>query len=264
MIVTFNDIYLHYSLNRNDYNSLFYFLFVMAFIYLYKLGLYSRKIFKEEIKYNSYDEEKKKFLKLFEKDSTFVNSNINPDIYIYEKYQNMLNDQSNIDEKLWKSRVLIDYNEKTNIIMFYDIFKHSFSYFADFNLNYNNLNQTAMKYVRTFFCRDFFIDNTITPENFNSPFIKNIEDILKKENQDKEAKKKKLNIQLDSDVFLKKKPENKKIENKKNDDKDDKISTIYRNNFCYCGKILNFSPIIKTNFKDKKKISYKDFKMNKL
>lgn len=259
----FNDLFIIYYNNSHNFNVIIYFLFIISLYFSYYLGLYNRQNSQKHVdNINfSYESEKKKFLDLFEKDSNIVNSNVHPDIYIYEKYQQLLNDENNSVEKQWKTRILIQNTEHKNVIMYYDIFKQSFSYFSDFQLTYKFLNQTAMKYVRIFCCRDFFIDNTITPDIFESPFIKMKEDVIKKEKIDYEEKKKKLNIDFDSDVFVKSKKNN--IQQNKNDtqiSEDNNTKNIYRNNFCYCGKIQNFTPINKSQFKTKTKLSYKDFK----
>lgn len=192
MTFMIDDLSMLYSNNYHNFNLVIYFLFLICLYSSYKLGSYYRE---NSLKHSSIDidpyiSEKKKFLDLFENDSSFVNSNIHPDIFIYEKYQQMLKDQNNFSEKQWKTRILIDNIDHKNVIMYYDLFKHSFSYFSDFQLTYKSLNQIAMKYVRFFYCRDFFIDNTITPDNFHSPFIKIKEDIVKQEKIDFEEKKK--------------------------------------------------------------------------
>ena len=68
--------------------------------------------------------------------------------------------------------------------MFYDPYKLGFSYYSDTNgIPYFILNAVAMKYIYTFRCLDFFVDNKLTQylltNNFllNEYFNKNIEDM---------------------------------------------------------------------------------------
>ena len=51
--------------------------------------------------------------------------------------------------------------------MHYDLYKNGFAYYCNDSLNYNLLNAVAMKYVITFFCRDFFIDNHVFEEEMD-------------------------------------------------------------------------------------------------
>lgn len=270
MEFTIDNLFIFYSDHFHNFNAILYFLFIVSVYLSYNIGKsVNKELTSQKHVYNSYESyesEKKHFLNLFQKNDSFVNSNIHPDIFIYEKYQQILKDENNSYEKQWKSRILIQTIDHKNVIMYYDLFKHCFSYFSDFQLTYNLLNQVAMKYVRFFYCRDFFIDNTIIPDNFESPLIKIKEDIIKQERIDYQKKKNNINIDFNSDVFLKPKKKQDKINNDPENSLPDNEKIIYRNNFCYCGKIQNFHPINNTqhNNKNKNKLSYKDFKNNKI
>jgi hypothetical protein len=74
--------------------------------------------------------------------------------------------------------------------MYYDAFKQGFAYYCDqTSIPYNLLNAVAMKYVRIYRCRDFFVDNLETPEENPSPLL----DIQEKNGGKKEEKEEKLN-----------------------------------------------------------------------
>ena len=92
----------------------------------------------------------------FEKKSLLVNNNL---------------------EKKWKSRILFESTPRGNIIMMYDTYVEAFVYYLDTSgTPYKLLNAVAMKYVLTFYCRDFFVDENKIPISFTSPFIKNRND----------------------------------------------------------------------------------------
>lgn len=187
--------------------------------------------------------EKDLFLKLFDNEE-HANKNINISLFDTEKYNDLIRHDKNEEENKWKSRVLFENTQRGNVIMFYNIYKHGFSYFSDFQIPYDMLNLCAMKYVRIFQCRDFFCDTFILPSTFVSPIITMRQKEEEKEKKEKEEKKKKLNIQFDDSVFVKKKtlPE-KKDEPKNENEKQTKQEKKYeqRNTFCYGGKIYNFS-----------------------
>ena len=63
-------------------------------------------------------------------------------------------------EKKWRTRVLWVMTPRGNVAMFYDAFKEAFAYYADTNaMPYPLLNALAMRYVRTFQCLSFFVDD---------------------------------------------------------------------------------------------------------
>ena len=164
------------------------------------------------------------------------NANIEPEIKDPAILSEILKDANNNLEKKWRSRVLIDNTPRGNVIMFYDIYKCGFSYYCDNAvMPYDIMNAVAMKYVVTFFCRDFFVDSLIVPsvplvertvENSLEPPLnnKNKNSIL----QDKHAfaKFKTYNNATKKSCILKE--EDKKI-----------------NCFLYLGGVRNWTPIIK-------------------
>ena len=90
-----------------------------------------------------------------------------------------MQDNLNYLEKKWKTRVLIEYTPRGNIIMYYNPYKMGFSYYCDSTgIPYPILNAVAMKFVIMFNCRDFFIDECFIqnlknecPLVYDSPLI---------------------------------------------------------------------------------------------
>ena len=116
-----------------------------------------------------------KFLKSFTDVSINEKINTSIDSVFYSKsfFNDLLATVDNKTELQWKSRILFESTPRGNIVMFYDIFKQGFSYYSDINgIPYSILNAVAMKYVITYFCRDFFVDNQVTIDYAESPLIK--------------------------------------------------------------------------------------------
>jgi hypothetical protein len=114
---------------------------------------------------------KSKFLKTFENQTILYNENIDPIFYDKKEFSICVSETNNRLENSWKTKMLFENTPRGNIIMFYDAYKLGFSFYSDQNvISYDILNAAAMKYVSIFRCRDFFIDETITPTS--SPFIK--------------------------------------------------------------------------------------------
>ena len=135
---------------------------------------------------------KRKLLETYETELN-LNANINPMVYGLEI------------ERLWKTRILYESTPRGNIVMYYDIYRHGFAYYADQNsIPHSVLNAVAMKYVVTFFCRDFFTDEeTISlerlPKSFEEEEEKNKEEDKKKKRErerEKEKEKEKSSVQF--------------------------------------------------------------------
>jgi len=193
------------------------------------------------------DKIKNRFIESFKNDN--MNSNIEKDFYIKDEYLKLMKDANNELEKKWKLKILIDNTPRGNVIMYYDSYKQGFSYYSDTKtIPYNILNAVAMKYVTVYHCRDFFIDDEITPDSKESPFIKiHVIDTPKKNNTNNEVYKK-INSQDAPFAKLKK---NKKLdkEQSNNDDKPKRI--YYRNKFIYIGPVRNYIPIQKPKKENK-------------
>ena len=224
-------------------------LFVSSIVVCFHLGKWTRrqiKVQKPDKPMDPLTKEKSLFMKLFSKPNNYTNSNIEPELYCYETLRAMQKQEKSPIEMSWKSRILFQSTLLGNIIMFYDIYKQAFAYFSDVHIPYKTLNLCAMKYVRTYFCLDFFLDASEYPEDYQNPFRKMFQEEIEKEKREKKEKAGKLNLDLQSDVFVKKKalPSLKGVplpaesdENKKKMEYKDK----FVNNFRHMGKMQNFS-----------------------
>ena len=211
------------------------------------------------------EKEKQKFLATYETLSNDdANTSIHPIFYHPDDYKNATSLENNELEQYWKRRILFENTPRGNIIMHYDAYKLGFSYYSDISgLPYSLLNAVAMKYVRIYKCRDFFMDTHITPESSPSPFIVSPKD--KQNPAEKPSEKpEKITIQK-SKAFAKLKQYNmvssKIVENNTDASNASKnISNIMIN----MGKISNFSFIPKEKKQNlitpKKTVSYNDYK----
>jgi len=186
---------------------------------------------------------KQNFMRTYKK--TFSNENINTSIdtcfYSKKDFFNTIMDKDNLIEKVWRTRILYETTPRGNIIMYYDVFKQGFAYYSDMNnIPYFILNAVAMKYVILFNCRDFFIDNQVTPESEPSPFIKIYMEEPKKITNELKTKP----ASIDSNLLVKYKTYNKAKCKDKNTTEEPKKEPI-RNVFINQGKIYNFSFIQK-------------------
>ena len=162
--------------------------------------------------------------------------------------------------------------------MHYDAYKHAFAYNSDVSISYSILNAVAMKYVRIFSCRDFFLDDSIIPNGNKTPFltIHNLD----------ESKKKEPKIDVKKGPFAKlkkytgdkpneRKPNERKPNERKNTDgKQNEVKSVEnttQNKFISLGKMYNFSILNKkglenvklspqTQVVSDKPIKYSDFK----
>lgn len=115
-----------------------------------------------------------RFLKSYEcaDNKTLLNMNIDKCFYSKKELHMLMQDSTNNIEPEWKRRILFESTPRGNVIMFYDSYKQGFAYYSDVNcIPYPLLNAVAMKYVLYYSCRDFFVDNKVTPVNLHSPLI---------------------------------------------------------------------------------------------
>lgn len=172
-----------------------------------------------------------KFEEIIEnRESNPYNSNVEQLFYDKKEFTEYMRNENNEIEKMWKTRILMENYSRGNIIMFYDAYKLGFSYYCDQNIvSYDILNAIAMKYVITYQCLPFFIDEMVLPEDYKvSLKIHYVEDKKEKRTLDVNhtfAKLRNYNVSTSS-------TENKN-ENKKTEDK-------LRNKFIYLGNIRNF------------------------
>ena len=194
----------------------------------------------------------KEFLKTYKQSNNDMNSNIDKVFYFKEDYTKTMRDVNNELEVKWKQKTLIEQTPKGNIIMFYDPYKQGFSYYSDSQpISYAVLNAVAMKYVRIYRCRDFFVDDETTPENEPSPFIQ-IHMVEKKKTKDSDKNSSGKSMFKDAPFAKLKNYKKEKQPDKKDTDaepsKPERV--FYRNKFISLGPVRNYSiiqPIKKQN-----------------
>ena len=185
------------------------------------------------------------FLETYKQSNSDMNSNIDQVFYSKEDYTKTMRDINNELEIKWKQKTLIEQTPKGNIIMFYDPYKQGFSYYSDSQpIPYAILNAVAMKYVRIYRCRDFFIDDETTPEKEPSPFIQ-IHMVEKKKTKDANKNNSDKLIFKDAPFAKLKNYKKEKQLNKTNTEtKSDKPERVfYRNKFISLGPIRNYTII---------------------
>lgn len=238
----------------------FNFFFYSIFLAYHRTLQFLSTFFQKKIEYENpekiyYSKILDKFQKAHEN-----NHNIDPLFYDKKEFNEFMKTPNNSLESIWKTRILIESSPRGNIIMFYDAYKLGFSYYCDQNvLSYDILNTVAMKYVITYRCYSFFIDELILPGKENPLLTHYLED-------KKETKK--------SDSFIKLKNYTSKT---KTTSLVVKEKEIMKNKFIYLGNIRNFKitqPIPKKNTINHfnstllngitSNISYNDFKLSNI
>jgi len=128
------------------------------------------------------------FRRTYTPDHSRLNENIDPIFYNKSEWTEVLKDEHNFLEKKWRTKILYESTPRGNIVMYYDAFKLGFAYFSDQNMPYSVLNAVSMKYVLTFWCRDFFMDEVVLADLSHSGIMsKHKEDTeQEKTNKDKE------------------------------------------------------------------------------
>jgi hypothetical protein len=191
----------------------------------------------EKIYYNSISE---KFQKYISENREDKNNNIHPIFYQQKEYNELMKIENNNIESLWKTRILMDYNPRGNIIMFYDPYKMGFSYYCDQNVvSYDILNAVAMKYVMMYNCYFFFMDEMLLPEKnpLKMHYLENKKETEKNENKP-----------LLNESFVKLKNYKLNPSDPSKSSKKDESNEKMKNKFIYLGNIRNFKitqPIIK-------------------
>jgi hypothetical protein len=194
-----------------------------------------------------------------------MNVNIEPIFYNKQKFSECMREENNPLESRWKKNLLYESTPRGNIFMYYDVYKSGFAYYADQNcIPYSILNAMAMKYVVVYFCRDFFVDESVIKEPSklaDSP----IDPVVKKPSN------------KPSNEHMAKFKNYKTMEKDKDNKNVQQVKSIVRNKFISLGKPYNL-PIIQKTSKipkldmvgsapskydaifSKPKLSYKDFK----
>ena len=190
-----------------------------------------------------------RFLKTYDSTNTY-NDNIDSCFYEKDQLKEILKPKDNNLEVEWKRRIMYESTPRGNIIMYYDPYKLGFVYYCDTNtISYSILNAAAMKYCLAYRCRDFFVDNEITP--FENPSVL----IPIHYNEPPKKKDKKSKTSINNSVFAKLKDYSQKTESKqtnklddkdKNNDEKEVVNKIKekdkcKNRFIYMGKMYNFN-----------------------
>lgn len=217
---------------------------------LYLLGLYTpvkAKSIKDEN--DEYIEPFKiRFLETFNTDINF-NTNIESIFYSKAKFNECVTDSKNELEKIWRTRILWENTPRGNVMMYYDAYKLGFAYFCDQKvISYDILNAVAMKYVKIYRCRDFFMDESIVSKENVSKLIsvhyqeENIQTKSSKPNSTTESNKPIINS-----TFAKFRDYSKENPNSKNQNIQSgqikqtiKEPEQKKNTFIYLGKMNNF------------------------
>ena len=258
------------------YTYFYFVLYKIVMFYRYVLFCFFGKTIEKTITITSlskdyFETQKSNFLNTYKLEKDF-NENIDKCFYNKTKLNIILTDENNDLEKKWKTKILFETSPRGNIIMYYDAFKQGFAYYCDqTSIPYNVLNAVAMKYVRIYRCRDFFVDNLETPEENPSPLL----DIQEKKEEKKEEKKdekkdektkkspfatfKSYNTTTNKLVKKDEKITNNDKEKKNEPEKDEKI--YIRNKFICLGKICNFY-ILQSDPTKKKGKRLANFKSN--
>jgi hypothetical protein len=241
------------------YSCRFAFFVLMRFVYyvMYEYGIWKIPPPPETISSLSDDYIKlqtSKFLKSYENMTTDTFSmNIEKCFYDPKLHALAIEDADNELEKTWKRRIMFENTPRGNIIMHYDAFKQGFVYYGDnSNIPYYVINAAVMRYVLMFRCRDFFIDDKITPENMHSPLPNihnNKQDTPLETNTTTTDEKPREPAVLKSSAFAKLKSYNTvsgklNIDNSKKPSEGNKAESEEKkythNKIIYSGKISNF------------------------
>ena len=147
-----------------------------------------------------YEKSCKKYAEFYNADEE--NSNIDAELYDFDKRKELFADPNNLPEKMWKSRILLENTPRGNVLMYYNPYTHSFYYHSDEQIiPYPILEQVAKKYVVMYRCKDFYIDNNM-PENKMIQVLQKEEDALKSKKMKVNDITKCVNAHADSkDVF---------------------------------------------------------------
>lgn len=195
-----------------------------------------------------YVEKRKEQFLQFVEDIDNSNENMSKEFYNKESYNEILKEEENDLEEIWKSKYIMENTPRGNVFMSYDPYKLAFSYYSDSNISYNILNAVAMRFCTIFKCKDLFVDQLILKGGQESPLIKILykeKKKVKKEDEDLPfAKLKNYNIQ---DI-------NKKNDQKKKEDEKKVVKEI-TNRFVCLGKVYQMNWIKRVNLK--KKVNFK-------
>lgn len=197
------------------------------------------------------NQEIKRFVVAF---PTISNANVDAVFSSPAEYREAIKTPDNALECTWRRRILMEQTPQGGILMYYDPFKRGFAYYADTHKPYGLLNAAAMKYVRLFQCRAFFIDEFFWPAGHTSPLTKFELDIIEpKENKTTTARG-------TSGPFA-------KLKTYQEEPTTSTLEVHFKNRFVHLGKIVNYN-MLQTPKKSKESVtttttnlaSYKEYK----
>jgi len=175
-----------------------------------------------------------------------VNANIDKCFYDKKLYAITVENPDNDLETMWKRRILFENTPRGSIIMHYDAYKQGFVYYSDSsNIPYFVINAVIMKYVITFRCRDFFMDDQYTLHNIPSPLF-SVHNTTDTDTTVNSTVAKPSSQTIKSTAFAKLKNYNtvsaklKPTDNTTNADTPAEPLKYARNKVIYSGKICNF------------------------
>jgi hypothetical protein len=190
------------------------------------------------------------FEEVYKKDINFyktmtavdANTNIDPTLYDYVLRKTLFVEENNPTEKHWRSRLLFENTYRGNIIMYYDAFRMTFSYYSDEQIvPYKALYHAALKYVVRFRCRNFFIDMETFPDNPMIEVLRNEDDSLKtKVKMNHGTKDNKPQDNKQNAVFARLK-DYSNAPNDKNKQQQNKPKHLFSNKFVRIGKMCEFN-----------------------
>ncbi len=189
-----------------------------------------------------YTQSLERFLDTYRKYSASeMNSNVEPVFYDKEQYKAAVELPDNELELAWRKRHVNLSTPRGNVIMFYDAYKLGFAYYSDQYIPYKMLNAVAMKYVVMFRCRDFFVDETIVPDNHKSGLI-NVRLNAPTDNNNNKTKAYPGFVMPDDAPFAKLKSAQEKTKVQKKETTENKII----NKFIKLGGVRDYTPLQKT------------------
>ena len=150
-----------------------------------------------------YEKSCKKYVEFYNKtNADEENSNIDAELYDFDKRKELFAESNNVHEKMWRSRILLENTPRGNVLMYYNPYTHSFYYHSDEQIiPYPILEQVAKKYVVMYRCKDFYIDSNMS-ENKMIQVLQKEEDALKSKKMKVNDITKCVNAHADSkDVF---------------------------------------------------------------
>tara|TARA_B110000093_G_scaffold183289_1_gene233309 strand:+ start:1435 stop:2505 length:1071 start_codon:yes stop_codon:yes gene_type:complete len=193
---------------------------------------------------------KKQFSEIFEEHSFHAkyNSNVSPLFYKPEELEKELIISKNELENRWNNNILIEDTPDGNVVMYYDVYKQTFSYTCDKQLSFKMITAVAIKYILEFRCIDFFVDMTILPPDYKSPITIAMEEYDKRELEKKREKRRKMGIDFEGAPFIKKK--STIIEETSDKNSRTTSDVVYKNAFQYKGRLSTIAFLQKQVEKD--------------